>query len=508
VISNQQSAEDNLAALMLRFSYCILALVTVFGASRDGLAQDRSAESVDRLLEAHDQVGRLGPAGFGLVWPGFRPDTIPVLYVLPEEGTLLVNWGDSLPDGFTQLAGVPGAGWLPQAARGAASTGSRLGGRGVAQVVVHDLAIAPVFGLTVHESFHVYQGSIRREGRRFGRGENSFLVSSYPIFDVQNEAAFALEGIVLGAALSSESDSSTRQLAQEFLAVREARQRRMDPDYVEFEALVELNEGLAQYAAVRALLLLADKLGAEEGSEAREEAGRLRGDLDQLITDTARSFRLRFYRTGPAIALLSDRLAGESWKVQLASDDLTLQEALAEVSGYRERETALRQQAEREFEMERVSEIAMRAASDLRDLRRAEVDSALSRPGVQLMILTDVLPGGNVGLCGMDPQNLLQVDEGVLFHTRWVRLCSGSALQAEFTTQVLQDRKTGILRAIIGPADEVKLTVAGVPVDLSTSYNVEDAEDVEIESSVVTLRSARAAIEYDGAVLRVRPLPN
>ena len=42
---------------------------------------------------------------------------------------------------------------------------------------------AELLGTTVHEAFHVFERSVQRDDRKFGSGENSFLVSSYPVFD-------------------------------------------------------------------------------------------------------------------------------------------------------------------------------------------------------------------------------------------------------------------------------------------------------------------------------------
>src|SRR5436190_1559693 len=57
--------------------------------------------------------------------------------------------------------------------------------------------------------------------------------------------------------------------------------------------------------------------------------------------------------------------------------------------------------------------------------------------------------GRYLGMCGLDPQNLLQVEPGVVLHTRWLQACAGD-FQATFNTPVLQDGNTQTLRAVIG----------------------------------------------------------
>ncbi len=486
---------------MRRFAFTVAGVGLSLVAGTPVAAQQLPEDVVAAIQEAHRKVVELGPVGPDSIWPGFRPDTIPVLYVLPERGTLLAGWRGALPEGFERVEDVAGGGWQPAAARGAASTGTQLEGRGTAQVVVGELDTARLVGLTVHEAFHVFQGSVSQEGRRFGQGENSFLVTSYPVFDVDNEAAFALEGGLLGSALAERSDEEAFELALKFVAVREGRHRRLDAELVEFEKLAELNEGLAQYAELRAVTMLGREPRHE--SSAAAEAERLLAGLDGLITDTSRSFRLRFYITGPAMSLLLDRLADFDWKMWMVNENATLQDALAEVVGFWERQRAWQAEAYLEHGGAELSELAERSVSEHRALRRAQVEEALSRPGVRLVILGDAL--GYIGTCGIDPQNLLQADEGVLLHTRWFVACAGSALRAEFNTSVVQDQAKDRVEAIVGAPDDVKITLGGAPFELADG-RVEEASDVRVEAPGVILSAPRAEIEIEGTVLQIRPL--
>jgi hypothetical protein len=486
----------------LVFPMFVALLVVESGA----FAQGPPGDAVGVLVDVRGYVERLDSRRPGEVWPGFEPAGIPVLYVLPGEGTMLLGWDGEPPAGFTAVDGVPEAGWRPEAQRGAASTAVNLGGRGVTKKDVDELEVASLIGITVHEAFHVFAGGVWAEGRRFGQGENSFLVTRYPIFSVENEAAFALEGRILAAALRSRTDAEARELAQAFIAVREGRQRRLDADLIDFEMQAELNEGLAQYAGVRGLLLLADAGDERLASELRAEAQDMQGDLDRLTESGDRSFRLRFYHTGPAVGLLLDRLADGDWKSHLVETNATLQDALARLSGYRDRENALRDKALGAFGAEALKASAVELIAALRDSLKSRVDRALSRPGVQVVILADGV--GRIGLCGIDPQNLLQVDQGVLLHTRWLRPCAGSALEGEFNTPVVHDRNAGTMRAVIGEPQAVMVTVGGEVVALGGERSMNAARDVEVESPGLTLRCSRADVEIEGLVLRIRPLPD
>ena len=62
-----------------------------------GSAQPAGDQALGRSRQAHAAVVRLSREAADSLWPGFRPDTIPVMYVLPELGTLLLGWTGPLP---------------------------------------------------------------------------------------------------------------------------------------------------------------------------------------------------------------------------------------------------------------------------------------------------------------------------------------------------------------------------------------------------------------------------
>jgi len=452
------------------------------------LIQGPPPETSAKIVTAHQWVERLSRTMADSIWPGFRPDTIPVAYVIRGQGTLLLVWRGELPSGFLPITGLAGGGWAASADRGAASTGTEVAGRPTAQVVVNDSqGVAALVGLTTHEAFHVFEAASRKEGRRFGRGENSFLVTTYPVFDPQNEAGMALEGRILAAAEQAETRARKRALARQFLAVRESRHRALGGELADFEQLAELNEGLAEYTLVRVLALAGrqrdfpDRAGA-----ARLQSSKLTG-LHKLTEDVTLSIRLRYYATGPALGLLLDALEGPAWKARLMNQNVTVQEALAEASGYRDQELGLRRQAESTFVIATLRRSADSGVAGLRAYRRAQVDSVLAAPGVQLVVTVE---GRYLGLCGIDPQNLLQVEPGVLLHTRWLQACAGD-FQATFNTPVVQDRNAQSLRAVVGADSTVTVTVGA-------------QGDVRIESPLVSLRAAKADVSRDGRVLTVK----
>jgi hypothetical protein len=445
-------------------------------------------ETTRHVVTAHDWAVRLGREMGDSIWPGFRPDSIPVLYVFPGQGTLLVGWRGDLPPGFLPITGLADGGWQSSADRGAASTGTALAGRPTAQVVVRDSqSIAALVGLTTHEAFHVFEAASKKPGKRFGQGENAFLVTSYPVFDPQNEAGMALEGRILAAAQQADSKARKRTLARQFLAVRESRQRALGAELADFEQLAELNEGLAEYTLVRAVQLAARRREFPDRANAVRLLQNKVTGLHKLTEDVTLSIRLRYYATGPALGLLLDALEGPAWKTRLINQNLTVQDALADAVGYRSQELALRRQAESTFVMSKLRTAADSEVAGLRAVRRAQVDSMLNAPGVQLVVTVE---GRYLGLCGLDPQNLLQVEPGVLLHTRWVQVCAGD-FQATFNTPVVQDRSAQTLRAVVGPDSTVTVTNGA-------------QGDVRIESPLVSLRAAKAEVSREGRVLTVK----
>jgi hypothetical protein len=104
--------------------------------------------------------------------------------------------------------------------------------------------------------------------------------------------------------------------------------------------------------------------------------------------------------------------------------------------------------------------------------------------------LVATVEGRYLGLCGIDPQNLLQVEPGVLLHTRWLQACAGD-FQATFNTPVVQDRAAQTLRAVVGPDSTVIVTPDG-------------EGGVRIESPLVSLRASKAEVAREGQVLRIR----
>lgn len=459
------------------------------GNAADSLAPPPPADSLARLVAARATLERLGPTLGPSLWRGFRPDTIPTLAWLPRRGFVLFGWHGALPAGFAPLRlGAVAAGWRGVDARGIANTGTELDGRQVAQVAWNGEPPADMAALMAHEAFHVYERGAGELGA--ARQENTALMTAYPIFDATNERDVALEGRLLSASLRATRSSARTRAAEEFLAVREARQRRLDPELVGFEEGSELNEGRAEYVQVRT-------------REAAGGSAALTDIVARLDTLTAadRSVRLRAYALGAGESLLLDRVA-PAWKDSLAAWGGTLQDALAHAIGYRARELALREEAEKAQHADRLARAAAARVAALRARRLALRDSLLARPGVVLVLSADSI--GRIGRCGFDPQNLLPAGDDVYLHTRFLAPCGGG-LGGQLTTPTVEDERAGTLRSVVGPADSVRVTVAGAPAALEEGRPV-TGTDVRVQAPGASVTARRARVERRGRELWLTPL--
>lgn len=479
-------------------------VVVLFAAATTASAQV-PVDTARQLAGIAREAARIGARHGESIWPGFRPDTIPIVFVLPSRGDMLFGWRGSLPRGYAPIPESTGAAWRDGRAPGAASTAVMIEGKRVAQVVVTALEPSGLVATALHEAFHVFELASQQPGRKFGRGENSILVSTYPVFDVENEAAFALEGKILAQAIAAPSLARKRELARAFVGVRRERHRRLPIEFAEFEVLSELHEGLAEYVLVRALTVETTDAPAEwRPAAARALAGR-RALLDGLTESDGLSLRFRFYQTGPAQALLLDALAGATWKADMLRENATMQDMLAIASGVDAVAVAARASAETSIGLRSLRRTAGASVARLKASRQAMADSLLSLPGLRLVLAADSLPGRNFNSCGYDPQNLLQVTASVRLQMRWWRPCAGGPTYAEFNVPSVHDAAAGTISAVIGAEGDVTLTSGGAAVTIRDGETLRDVRTLKLQAPRASVEAVRADISRRGPVLTILP---
>jgi hypothetical protein len=477
--------------------------VAAWFAAVPAAAQQDVPDTVRQLAALHrDWITRHGGAIGAAIWPGYHPESIPTLYVIPRRAKLLVAWRDTALRGFQPLPGFPAVYWTDT------QTVSLPSGKFIAFLSVDSTATAAeVLGLALHEEFHSFEHRSRREDRRFGWGENSMLTADYPVFDVDDEALWAIEGSFLYRALEAREPAEARRLGQRALAVRARRQARLDSTFARYEWMAELNEGLAQYAQLEGQLQL-QRIDATRWRSAgsRAVAGETRL-LDSLLDLTRRSVRRRFYVTGSSMGLLLDRLAGPGWKRDLVAHDRTIQEAFARAVGFGGGAALGGGWADTlEQLIQDARPVATRAVARLRARRTSLVDSILRVPGLRLVVESTDLPGHHLDYCGFDPQNLLAVGDGRRLHARFVSLCAGDSVAAEFAQPVVEDRGQGQYRATIADPAAIVLTAGGTPVARPDSGQ-RDLADFRLEAPGITLRAPHARVRWTPEELRVALRP-
>jgi hypothetical protein len=177
-------------------------------------------------------------------------------------------------------------------------------------------------------------------------------------------------------------------------------------------------------------------------------------------------------------------------------DDATLQALLADAAGYRGR-----------TELAQLRRDAERAVTALDARRRAQRDSILAQPGLRLVVDPSRLPGARMNWCLFDPQNVLQTASGDLLHMRVLRVCASGGVDVQLDQPVVENRKTGVLQAVLGDEGALRVTASGSTTPLPADGATIDLTDLRIEGPTLRLVAPRATLVRRGPELRVVPTP-
>lgn len=444
------------------------------------VALDRSLVAVARELEA-------------AVWPGYRFGELTLMYLVPDHGRLLVGWPGEPPAGMRALAGQPRTYWA-----GTHEVAWPSGAPMAYVNVVASYARPEVVGLTLHEAFHAFQATQRREGRHFGRGENAMLTARYPVFDTGNEAAFAVESRLLRRAADAREVDEARRLASEFVALRRQRQAALDPAMAGYEKAAELNEGLAQYAMLRGLEVLGRR-SAELRAEARDTRHQEARVLDSTLAAGSRSVRRRFYATGSYLSLLLDRIVAREWKRRVHENDEWLQDILASAVAEVPVPAAIR------TEVQAALADASRAVATLRQQRIEQRDSILAGGSFELALDPAGSGQRRFDLCGFDPQNLLTTGTGQTLHLRMLQVCRAGETIATLQQAAVEDDLTGTIRTVLDPST-LRISIGGRNVAVPAAGVVLQGEEVTVTTGRIHIVLPRAVLVGGERRLLIIPL--
>lgn len=477
------------------------ALLAAFFGSVN--AHGQSSDLFSRVQLAHSVIETIGARAPEILWPNFRPDTIAMLYV-SEEGTLLANWPEGAPPGFSRTAD-PRFFWCAAAtecARISYVQFPQFEGR-AATTVGADQESPRIAAEAMHEAFHTFERISIRDGVLFGRAENAIYAPRYPAFDVLNEARFAIEAKLLQKAAYARSDAELRQSLLRWIGYRSARRARLPEDARKFEYMAELNEGLAQYVAAETWTWMGRNLTGDLQSGGAILSYRDAARLDSVMSMTSNSIRRRFYTTGRVIGLVLDRIAPD-WKTRIANSDSTLESLVARSVGHFPAEVGRHVSAgEGSVDTAQYYDAAARAVASLRVERRAVFESAAGRPGVKMRLVFDRITPGRVPLCGFDPNRALPVDEQrVVLHQHRSSFCAGEEFAATLPqSAIVNYASSSVDFAVVDPV----ITVAG---NATPHRNLGGrVERLSIVASDLTLNVARATARRSGNTVVITVLP-
>jgi hypothetical protein len=350
--------------------------------------------------------------------------------------------------------------------------------------------------ITFHEAFHGFQRDPARPGAKWG-AENAMLVFEYADTTARNNALFRIEGQLLYAALRATGEEEARQRVRQFLAVRQMRQHELDPRFVAFEKGAELNEGLAEYAGVQGVLL-----GLEAVKQQRlrlpvagtDPTAYLAAKYEKLktITQIGKNWRLKFYYTGSAQALLLDRLA-PGWKAQVQQKAAAVQDLLLAAAG----DGAVKTDAV----LEGHGYTALLKEEEATTAKRQEearglLESVRNQKGRRYTL--DLSASKDMGRLGsFDPMNVTVVDRQHRVHTRMLQMAAPGRWKAEFNQPVIQDFAAQQYVTVAAADEKQTIDVDGAPLDL--------AQPGERRFTKLVITTPRLRLEAERGTVTVGP---
>lgn len=353
--------------------------------------------------------------------------------------------------------------------------------------------------ITFHEAFHAFQRDPKRAGAKWG-AENSLLVFEYQESSARANALFSIESRILQAALESNSNSELKKKVGQFLAIRRLRQSEIEPRFVQFEKGAELNEGLAEYAGTKAVLVGMSAAGRKQISVPFTETNAtafLKKKYEKLasITKIGRNIRLKFYYTGSAQGLLLDRLMPD-WKTKVQAEGKSLQNLLEENVGKLPEEKAvgkiLRQHNYEYILSEEEKAVAQRKADN-----QALLEKTLNQPGRKYTIDYSALskPGG---IRNFDPMNVTMVNPKIRVHTRSVKFAAGDFFNADFAQPVVEDLGEKRYTTIVPESENETVIVDGSISGLKQPLEKRFSQSLKINSANFKLEAKSGFIKISG----------
>lgn len=534
--------------LLICFTAPLITAQTVTSKSTAKRSPGSPTLQVDpRLIaEAHEAWSLIGSQQ-NPIWPGWDASSTPLLFYLPGEQDVLINHPNP-PQGFLPYDGpVRFSDWVIQVRNGptlfaidgqntatevngvptlaVADTLSNLRNKVATMVAdtkpadqklqaLHalDLAADPYdeLALVVHEAFHVFQ-----EKQAPDKGADEMLLLNYPVFSVQNNVGFALEGLALAQALRAKDDAEFRSAAMRWLAVRKDRRVGLPARAVEYEDGTEYNEGLATYTQYRLYQVLEGRSPGPAMAWVQGFAGY--GDLapqrEHLIESMVQNLsgevavngdpygtaplRMRLYYSGMAAGVLLDRLS-PGWKSRVFAPDVSLTSLAEEALKPSQAEL---DQALKLAKSEGAYATFVRSKTELAQAGKARAEAAIreieSGSGIALIVDYSKLSSPKLGI-GFTPFGITAIDEDrTIFAQVPIKLSFGSA--GEITQSVAQPLLRDTLRKLVRFRLPSNATRSDVEKALGSTPTQEDVvSNLALELPGASIKAAHAHVYWKG----------
>lgn len=359
--------------------------------------------------------------------------------------------------------------------------------------------------ITFHEAFHAFQRDPKRKGMKWG-AENSLLVFEYQESSARNNALFSIESRILQSALQSKNKSELIKKVQQFLAIRKLRQSELEPRFIEFEKGAELNEGLAEYAGTKAVLVGMRAAKQKQISVSFVEPNAdayLSKKYEKLdsITKIGRNIRLKFYYTGSAQGFLLDRLMPD-WKTKVQMEGKSLQDLLeasvGELPTEKTVEAILRQNGYLNILNEEEKQAAQRKADN-----QALLEKTLNQKGRKYIIDYSALskPGG---IRSFDPMNVTMITPKIRVHTRAVKFAGEDLFTADFSQPVVEDLGDKSYTTVVPVNENESITVDGSVADLRKPAEMQFSKSLVITSRNFNFQAVTGSIKISNEEIVIR----
>lgn len=359
--------------------------------------------------------------------------------------------------------------------------------------------------ITFHEAFHAFERDPKREGAKWG-AENSMLIFEYQESSARANALFNIESKILQSALESKNKSDLIKKVGQFLAIRRLRQSELDSRFIEFEKRAELNEGLAEYAGTKAVVVAINPVKQNQIPISFSEssaAAFLSKKYEKLgsITKIGRNIRLKFYYTGSAQGFLLDRLMPD-WKTKVQMEGKSLQDLLeASIKNLpteKAVETILRRNGYENILSEEEKSVAQRKADN-----QSLLEKTLDQKGRKYTIDFSAL-AKSAGIRNFDPMNVTMVMPKTRVHTRHV-LFGGESFTADFSQSVVEDLENKRYTTVLPENENESITVDGSAIDPKNAAELQFGKSLVIDSRNFKFETAgKGNIKISGEEIVIR----